>query len=173
MFHVPSVRGFFRGKAPSRRQPVRFRPTLVTLEDRYLPSVTLFPVPALSAQPNSDLTEIARGPDGNLWFTEPDANRIGRITPSGVITEFSVPKPNSLPGAITAGRDGNLWFTEDQGQRIGRISPTGSITEFSLLAGDLPTEITAGPDGNLWFTINNNGSAKIGRLTPTGQLAEF
>ena len=31
---------------------------------------------------------IAAGPDGNLWFTESDASRIGRITPSGVVSEF-------------------------------------------------------------------------------------
>jgi streptogramin lyase len=172
MFHLPSVRGFLRGKALNRGQPVRFRPMLVALEDRSLPSVTLFPVPALS-QPNSDLTEIAPGRDGNLWFTEPEANRIGRITPAGVVTEFHVPTPNSLPGGITAGPGGNLWFTEDQGQRIGQISPSGTITEFPLPAGDLPSEITAGPDGNVWFTASNNGSAKIGRLTPTGQLTEF
>src|SRR6266508_1365537 len=51
--------------------------------------------------------EIASGPDGNLWFTELDGNRIGRITTAGLITEFPVPDP---PIAIAAGPDGNLWF---------------------------------------------------------------
>src|SRR3954469_5047322 len=32
---------------------------------------------------------ITVGPDGNLWFTERGANRIGRITLAGVVTEFS------------------------------------------------------------------------------------
>ena len=32
---------------------------------------------------------ITAGPDGNLWFTEFDGNRIGRITPAGVVTEFA------------------------------------------------------------------------------------
>ena len=31
---------------------------------------------------------ITAGPDGNLWFTESDASRIGRITPAGVASEF-------------------------------------------------------------------------------------
>ena len=31
---------------------------------------------------------ITTGPDGNLWFTEYGGDKIGRITPSGTITEF-------------------------------------------------------------------------------------
>ncbi len=31
---------------------------------------------------------ITAGPDGNLWFTEPNLERIGRITPAGVVSEF-------------------------------------------------------------------------------------
>ena len=34
---------------------------------------------------------IVAGPDGNLWFTESDVHRIGRITPAGVITSFKLP----------------------------------------------------------------------------------
>ena len=32
---------------------------------------------------------IAKGPDGNEWFTENNANKIAKITPSGTITEYS------------------------------------------------------------------------------------
>ena len=31
---------------------------------------------------------IAAGPDGALWFTQYNGNRIGRITTAGAITEF-------------------------------------------------------------------------------------
>src|SRR5204862_254936 len=55
-------------------------------------------------------TDIATGPDGNLWFTEARGNKIGRITTDGVITEFHVPTPGSFPVGIAAGPDGNLWF---------------------------------------------------------------
>ena len=83
----------------------------------------------------ADPADITVGPDGNLWFTEPSVNRIGRINPTtGVITEYS----NGLSGGanptgITAGPDGNLWFTEaNLVPRIGRINPTtGVITEYS------------------------------------------
>jgi streptogramin lyase len=117
---------------------------------------------------------ITAGPDGNLWFTEEAGNQIGRITPSGSITEFPLPTKCGLSGgcepwSITTGPDGNLWFTELDGNRVGRITPTGSITEFRLVGtcgyptGCGPAGITSGPDGNLWFTeyIGN----KIGRLS--------
>ncbi len=49
---------------------------------------------------------IAAGPDGNLWFTEPFAKAIGRVTPGGQITEFPVSSGNA-PDEIAAGPDGN------------------------------------------------------------------
>src|SRR5689334_18027969 len=99
--------------------------------------------------------EIAAGPDGNLWFTESDVNRIGKITPAGVITEYSAGiSPSSGPFGITAGPDGNLWFTEINGRRIGKITPAGVVSEYSagISPDSVPWVIAAGPDGNLWFT---------------------
>ena len=130
------------------------------------PPVTEFAIPTADSSPMG----IAAGPDGNLWFTEYQANKIGRITPSGTITEFPLANGSS-PYGIAAGPDGNLWFTEPLGNRIGRITPAGVITEFSLpTANSGPGEITAGPDGNLWFT---EGANKIGRITPAGVISEF
>jgi hypothetical protein len=42
----------------------------------------------LDLPPGSGPESIALGPDGNLWFTEMAASKIGRITPSGAISEF-------------------------------------------------------------------------------------
>ena len=135
-------------------------------------TITEFPIPTA----NSFTLGITAGPDGNLWFTETFINKIGRITPSGAVTEFPLPASPSAPSApvaITAGPDGNLWFTEGFGNKIGRITPSGTITEFPLPASHsafdakLGAGITTGPDGNLWFTedaAGPNGSNKIGRL---------
>ena len=74
---------------------------------------------------------IWAGPDGNLWFTETNGNRVGRITTSGIVTEFSA-GITDMPGpAIAAGSDGNMWFAEPSGDRIGRITTAGTVTEFS------------------------------------------
>ena len=129
--------------------------------------ISEFPVPTSG----SNLVAITAGPDGNLWFTEFNGDKIGRISPNGTITEFPVPTANSRPNWITAGSDGNLWFTEQAG-RIGRISPNGTITEFPLpTSGSDPIGITAGPDGNLWFAEFD--SDKIGHISPNGMITEF
>jgi streptogramin lyase len=78
---------------------------------------------------------IAAGSDGNLWFTEYVFGTIGRITPSGTISEFTIPSTESHPEGIAAGSDGNLWFTERRGEKIGRITPGGTIREFPIPAG--------------------------------------
>jgi streptogramin lyase len=119
--------------------------------------------------------DVAAGPDGNVWVTEFTMNRIARVTPSGVFTEFGsgVLPLNAGVGGIAAGPDGNLWFTESQSSRIGRITPTGTITQFSagITPGSLPNRIVAGPDGNLWFTETTGN--RIGRISPVGSVTEF
>jgi virginiamycin B lyase len=116
--------------------------------------------------------EITAGPDGNLWFTDAVNNLIGRITPFGSITEFSVPTPNAGVYDIASGPDGNLWFTESVANKVARITPSGVVTEFPIpTSSSRPTEITAGADGNLWFAETNGN--KIARLTPGGVMTEF
>src|SRR5262249_45016316 len=114
--------------------------------------------------PNAQPVRITLGPDGNLWFTEA-ANQVGRITPDGTVSEFTVPTfPGGLRG-ITAGPDGNVWFTEASPHHLGRLTPDGTVTEFAgLTAGSNPKDIVTGPDGNLWFT--EYGTNRIGRLQP-------
>ena len=68
--------------------------------------------------------QIAAGPDGALWFTE-GANNIGRITTSGVFTEYPIPTADSALIGIAAGVDGALWFVEQIGNKIGRITTSG------------------------------------------------
>jgi virginiamycin B lyase len=141
--------------------------------------ITEFPVTPLDPTSSgvANISGIASGPDGNLWFTESGANKIGRITTAGIVTEFALPTAASQPLLITAGPDGNLWFTEANACQIGRITTVGGITEFPLSStagcpfSIAPHGITAGPDGNLWFTEYFNSS--IARITTTGVITEF
>jgi virginiamycin B lyase len=159
-------------------------------------------------------TDIVTGPDGNLWFTEQFADRIGRITPDGVITQFAAgitpspandiyPDPHQYqpvsPTRLTTGPDGNVWFVEQMANRVGRITPDGTITEFAVpvdpstfhfSGGSLGfriiylNAITPGADGNLWFTADGagdpipgnslaSGIGAVGRITSSGEITLF
>jgi streptogramin lyase len=140
---------------------------------------TSFTVPT----PQANVTQITLGPDGNLWFTESGAHKIGKITPSGDFTEFTGSNGADFGevNSITAGPDGNLWFTTSRGAgAIGRITTDGHATLFPL--PDPPgnvvslnnaglSSITAGPDGNLWFTETNADA--IGKITTDGVITTF
>jgi YD repeat-containing protein len=122
------------------------------------------PLPAESG-PGS----IARGPDGNVWFTEETSGKIGKMTPAGLTTEYAVPfGGGSSLGGITTGPDGNLWYLNGNTKKMGKLTPTGTDTEYALGSGN-PGSIAVGPDGNLWFTSTN----KIGKMTPSGTVTEY
>lgn len=126
--------------------------------------VTQFDLPG----PGSFPTRLAVGPDGNVWFTETQESKVGRITPSGSIQMFQLP-PETRPVEIAAGADGNLWVTEDRNPAaLGRITPGGEYTEFPLEPEIGTGPLAAGPDGRLWF-----GAAQgaIYRLTPSGRVS--
>ena len=113
--------------------------------------ITEFDLPTANAGPHF----ITAGPDGNLWFTEYGAGKIGRITPSGLITEFDAPS-GAGPTTIAAGPDGNVWYLDENLPLLGRVQPNGTIVTFPVprsdAVADPPGFITSGPDGNLWFT---------------------
>lgn len=122
--------------------------------------------------PGRQVLSITTGPDGNLWFAELGANRIGRMTPTGKVTEFAGHSAG-YPTGITNGPDGKLWYTAASPQCqdfIGRITTAGQISEFKLPGRCAqPRGITTGPDRNLWFTE----ASGIGSITPNGDISEF
>ncbi len=110
------------------------------------------------------------GPDGDVWFTETGTpDRIGRLSPSGRLTEFPL-STNESVSDLVAGPDGNIWFIQSSGPEIGRITKSGSLTEFPLPStGFQPSGIAAGPDGNIWIA----GSDEVVRITPAGTATVF
>jgi streptogramin lyase len=173
---------FGRGGRP-RRKSVRYRPEVTALEGRWLPStITEFPLPPNNNGPGY-IPVITNGPDGNLWFTDPAAMSVGRITPTGQVTEFAVPSPDAGPSrgagsAITTGPDGNVWFASEQfTASISRVTPDGQFATFGV-PGNLATVtgLTAGPDGNVWFSDNilfPVSEERVGFITPTGAVTTF
>jgi virginiamycin B lyase len=108
-------------------------------------------------------------------------DKVARITPQGVVTEFPLPRPcpppRCSPHEITGGPDGAVWFTEVFGNRIGRITPSGEITEFELPhPRSAPNVITRGPGQTLVFTESGLTAAddsRIGAISVDGRLVEW
>jgi streptogramin lyase len=121
----------------------------------------------------NDASAVASDLGGNEWFTDFRTSRIGRVSASGVVTEYQTPTPFSRPDDIVAGPDGDMWFTEFNGGRIGRVAADGSITEIHAHHFSNLYNICVGPDGALWFTGVGSGGQMVGRMTTTGQTSEF
>jgi hypothetical protein len=82
----------------------------------------------VSQLPTAQPTDIVAGADGNLWFTELQGNRLGRISPSGAVTEIDLSPTPRAPSGIPVGPDANIWFTELVGDRIGSIVAPAPVT---------------------------------------------
>ena len=128
-------------------------------------SVRQFPLPTPGAGP----VDIARGPGGTIWFTEFNADRIGRIGPGGGLTEFRVPSAAAEPYQISAAPDGAMWFTEYNTTKIGRVSPDGRVTEVALPRGSAGglgiTGSPGGRDGIVWVA---DPAGELDRVTASG-----
>jgi virginiamycin B lyase len=120
---------------------------------------------------------ITPGPDGNMWFTNPTGDTIGRVTPAGVVTEFQLAK-GTLPKTITAGADGNLWFTMQSQDKIGVMDTSGNLLhQYSAeQTNATPYSIAPSPDGAVWFTDYNTDDPgvldKVERMTLDGNTVD-
>lgn len=106
-----------------------------------------YPLPAYPNQCCAD--GITAGPDGAMWFTLHSG--VGRITTSGVVTEYAVQNADGDPdGPMTAGPDGALWFT---GNSIGRV-PACGLGFSAKVANDILTmDFDLGIDTPAMFNI--------------------
>jgi len=119
-------------------------------------------------------TFIISGPDQNLWFVEESGNKIGQITTSGTITEFTIPTAIAIPKNLAVASDGTMWFPEINVGQLGRITTAGVITEFPGV-GDPAHErlrrLTTTPDGSIWVVqaeIKPPWNSEIGEFNLSG-----
>jgi virginiamycin B lyase len=128
-----------------------------------------YDVPTSQSRPH----DPAVAPDGSLWWTGQQANKLGRLDPStGKLKEYDLKTPNSGPHGLTADRDGNIWFTANYAGYIGKLDPkTGEVAEFKMpdpRAKDPHTPVFD-QHGMLWFTVQESNF--VGRLDPgTGKI---
>ncbi len=124
--------------------------------------VAQYTIPTASSQPMG----IAVGSDGNLWFTEFAASKLGQLLHGGHIMEQVTPSRKAEPNGIASGSGPNLnlWFTETSRATVGQITVAGQpFVEYQLPdPAARPVGITLGSDGNMWLT--DQGTNSIWRI---------
>jgi virginiamycin B lyase len=202
MFDISIIADWLHWNLRRKGRPARYVPLVRGLEDRYLLSTFQeFPLPALPRDPTDQYhrDRITTGPDGNLWFTDGvygfgNPNEyVGRISPDGSVTEFSVDNNTSTQlYNITTGPDGNLWMlairtpngTNDDQLVVIQMTPDGNYSVFGAYLGhsgeDFVSNVSplvVGSDGNLWYTASFYAGflvgSIVGRITPTGDVTNF
>src|ERR1700730_2360158 len=135
-------------------------------------TITTYPMP----DPSNLAVDITLGSDGAFWFVEEPGANVGRVTTTGVFTEYPIPNdPGNLltqyaNQMITVGFYGAVWLTTKLLPSVTRVSPTGDISSVPG-PGDYIESVTTGSDANLWFTVNSSaGTHSIDRMTLAGQM---
>lgn len=153
--------------------------------------------------PGSAPWMITAGSDGNMWFTDMGNGMIGRVTPTGNITEFALPGSPGGGWAILSAADGRVYFTTQGGPPIGKLplpadigttypsvpyvgwfSPNDPLGTLKLHR--LPSDgmgLTTGPDGSVWFayTVHFHDVLRsplpfdsgVGRISRSGTLTQY
>ena len=117
-------------------------------------SVREFPIPTTHGFPHDPAVDRA----GRVYFTEINANKIGRLDPvSGRCDEFAVPSADSGPHGIVVGGDGWVTFTENRAGKIGRFDPQAESFTTTLAIptpGAVVRNMDVAPDGRVWMALS-------------------
>ena len=106
----------------------------------------------------------------NVYFTESNANKVGKMPiAGGAITQFST-GANSSPFGITEGPDGNLWVTLAGKNAVASLDSAFTTLTSHVLptSAARPTAITH-DNGKLWFfeqDMQKMGTATFTAATP-------
>jgi streptogramin lyase len=114
---------------------------------------------------------LTRGPEGDMWFTEPAANRIERVAPTGHPEGFTLPTPGSRPTGIIGAPGGFLWVTLEGTGKVVKVDPQGSASELTLTPGARPAAIALGPDSALWAVETE--TATLARISLQGTSTNY
>jgi streptogramin lyase len=131
----------------------------------------LISLPDNAAQP----VGLTLGPDGNIWFIEVSGPHIGKITPSGQVTEYNSGIGGGANWGIASGSDGRIWYSNEAAAQVVAINVDGTgpatytITHQDGTAGT-PNMIVAGPDGNLYV---GEADGYIDKITTSGVVTTY
>ena len=113
---------------------------------------------------------VAVDPQGTVWATLQNANKLARIRPDGEMAVFEVPTPRSGLGDLAVDGRGAIWLLESGANKVARFAG-GRFEEFSVPTPNAGlTALAVAPDGAAWFTELR--AHKLGRVRD-GIITEF
>jgi virginiamycin B lyase len=119
---------------------------------------------------------IAVGADRSVWFTEPNAARVARISKAGALREYRRGLADgSVPSGIAVDRDGSAWFADAFKALVQHITVDGSVRTIGngLLPRNSPATPAVTSDGAAWFYETFSWHPRIARIAPDGTIREF
>ena len=155
------------GEIASRLNPFRSDYSYRQISKRAVGDVADFFIPGGEHSTH----EITTSPNGNLYFTQPDVDKMGVISSEGVYKLCSMPT-GSNPHGLRFDSNGHLWTSFEGLDQIAKIDPlSGKVLETISIAFPSADMGAVGPhglaidlDGNIWYT-GKTGDV-VGKVNP-------
>jgi sugar lactone lactonase YvrE len=126
-------------------------------------------------------TDVAIGPEGDLWVADYANNRVQHFNPAGeYIGQFGsqgsgAGKLNN-PASIELDAEGNVWVADKGNSRIQKFSPEGTLLDAFGSPGsangqfDRPEGIAIDAAGNIW--VSDTYNLRIQKFSAEGDFIE-
>ena len=123
--------------------------------------------------------DVKPAPNGDVWFTFPSANRIGKVdAKTRKVSMWEMPTPNIYPRRMEIGPDGMIWVGEAgfpfSVGKMARFDPRTQTFKEYVLPGPDPSPYALGfdADGYLWYDSHYQDT--VNRFdTRTGKIIEY
>jgi len=114
--------------------------------------------------------DLAFGPDGRLWFTDSEAERLFVIDGSEG-GEMLFERPGSYPNGIAFDAQKRLFWTESLAHRVCCLDDDDNPITFSQLSDEhVPDGMAFAADGRLFVATTIKGGVTV--LSPEGEIVE-
>ncbi|MGD0968412.1 MAG: hypothetical protein ABR949_09020 [Candidatus Aquilonibacter sp.] len=97
---------------------------------------------------------IAKGPDGNIWFTDQTTQEVEAFGPASLTIQYQYATGANL-WDIATGSDGALWVADQGNGGALRVTPSGIETQYPF--SGTPQGIAPGPNGLMLIADNTSG----------------
>lgn len=108
---------------------------------------------------------------GAVWFTDPSAIAVLRMTPSGELQPFPLGTPIARLARLAVAPDGAVWFAEGTAYSITRLKD-GVLQRHdvqSVRGG--PYGVAVAADGTVWATLQS--ANQLIRIAPSGEMTHY